>query len=113
MWYFTSLCVRDFNLGLHDGLVKNKALEGIPIDRKVFMLGHHANPKPLKRRHEPNGTRSDHLYRDRADDCTGLLINFRTNPPLQMNKEDLLQEAVIRMCELSGKVGKNANAKSG
>jgi len=40
-------------------------------------------------------------------------MNFRTNPPLQMNKEDLLQEAVIRMCELSGKVGKNANAKSG
>jgi hypothetical protein len=106
MWYFTSLCVRDFNLGLHDGLVKNKAFEGIPIDRKVFMLGHHAYPKPLKRRHEPNGTRSDHLYRDRADDCTGLLINFRTNPALQIHKEDLLQEVVIRMCELTGRLGR-------
>jgi hypothetical protein len=30
-----------------------------------------------------------------------------------MNKEDLLQEAVIRMCELSGKNGKNYNEKSG
>jgi hypothetical protein len=113
MWYFTSHCVRDFNLSLHDGLVKKKAREGIPIDRthKVFMLGHHAYPKPLKRRHEPNGTRSDHLYR--AGDRTGHLINSRTNPPLQIHKEDLLQEVMIRMCELTGKVGKKANAKSG
>lgn len=31
---------------LRDGLAKNKELQGIPIDRKVFMLGHHAYPKP-------------------------------------------------------------------
>jgi len=61
--------------------------------------------------HEPDGARADHLFR--ADDLTGLLINFRKNPTLQINKEDLLQEAVIRMFELSGKVGKNANEKSG
>lgn len=71
------------------------------------MLGHHAYPKPLKRGHEPNGTRSDHL------DRTGILIKFQKNPTLQIHKENLIQEAVIRMCELSGKVGKNANAKSG
>jgi hypothetical protein len=32
---------------------------------------------------------------------------------VQINKEDLIQEAVLRMFELSGKVGKNANEKSG
>jgi len=31
---------------LRDGLAKNKELQGIPIDRKVFMLGHHAYQKP-------------------------------------------------------------------
>jgi len=56
---------------------------------------------------------TDRIISTMRTDHTGILINFRMNPTLQMNKEDLLQETVIRMCELSEKGGKNANAKSG
>ena len=39
--------------------------------------------------------------------------NFRWSPLVQSIKEDLIQEAVTRMCELSGKVKENANEKYG
>ena len=39
--------------------------------------------------------------------------NFRWRPLAQSIKEDLIQEAVMRMFELSGKVKENANAKYG
>lgn len=39
--------------------------------------------------------------------------NFRWSPLAQTLKEDLVQEAVVRMFELSGKVKENANAKYG
>lgn len=39
--------------------------------------------------------------------------NFRKNPVAQNIKEDLIQEAVSRMFELSGKVKENANEKYG
>jgi hypothetical protein len=39
--------------------------------------------------------------------------NFRWSPLAQSIKEDLIQEAVTRMYELSGKVKENANGKYG
>jgi len=39
--------------------------------------------------------------------------NFRWSPIAQSIKEDLIQEAVTRMYELSGKVKENANGKYG
>jgi len=39
--------------------------------------------------------------------------NFRWSPLVQSIKEDLIQEAVTRMYELSGKVKENANEKYG
>jgi hypothetical protein len=39
--------------------------------------------------------------------------NFRWSPLAQTLKEDLVQEAVVRMFELSGKVKENANGKYG
>jgi hypothetical protein len=39
--------------------------------------------------------------------------NFRWSPIAQSIKEDLIQEAVIRMYELSGKVKENSNEKYG
>jgi len=39
--------------------------------------------------------------------------NFRWSPLAQSIKEDLIQEAVTRMFELSGKVKENANGKYG